>query len=557
MSSSSMSRRTFLKGGIVAGGALAGVSLAGCSAGAPKPAASAAAASSPHAWEVVPDPITDISEVVDVDVVVVGAGIAGVVAAHSAAEAGGNVVLLEKTNSISARGHDVGAVGAKIQKEAGIEINKAEVRKYYSQITCNKTDMNLLNIWLDHSGEVMDYYIDAMDARGIPHLIAPVSDEILAETNPCLKEYCTGIDFIDQPGKQATDDGENINHRFVRIISEMAVDCGADIRYETKAEQLIREGSGPVTGVIASTADGKYIQFNAAKGVILATGGIDGNDDMMKTWAPLAYKSPDKIYPDVPGNTGDGILMGMWVGADRQKGNAAGMCLPSFSAKVGGPLFAGDTSLGWLNVNLNGQRYANEICSLPMGCYSVMNQPECVGYSIFDGDYEEKLLAQNPSGLGLGGVPQLTDELPEKMKTAKENGYFFEADSIEALAEAIGAPAETLRKTVDHYNELCAKGVDDDYGKPAKYLTTIEKPPFYASRVKCALLVCPFGLNVDSHARVCDAEDTPIENLYAIGNVMGNMFTDNYPMLLPGISHGRCVTFGRLIGQAVVNGTLI
>ena len=151
----------------------------------------------------------------------------------------------------------------------------------------------------------------------------------------------------------------------------------------------------------------------------------------METWAPLANKSPDKIYPDVPGNTGDGILMGMWVGAARQKGNAAGMALPSFAAKIGGPLFAGDGSLGWLNVNLNGMRYANEICSLPMGCYSAMCQPQAAAYSIYDGDFKEKLLAQNPSGLGLGGVPQLTDDLEEKMATAKEQGFFFEANTIE------------------------------------------------------------------------------------------------------------------------------
>lgn len=517
----------------------------------------ATVAESKHAWEVIPDSITDIASVEDFDIVVVGAGIAGVIAAQSAAEAGAKVVLVEKTDSISARGHDIGAVNTKAHKAEGIVINPAQVRDDYAQLTGNKTDMNLFNIWLEHSGECVDYYIDMMDERGVPHIIAPVNEAILAQTSPCLKQYMTGIDFIDQPGKQKTDDGENINHRFVRLIFEYGLKLGVDARFNTKAEQLIREGSGPVTGVIVSTEDGQHIQLNASKGVILATGGIDGNEDMMETWAPLANKSPDKIYPDVPGNTGDGILMGMWVGAARQKGNAAGMALPSFAAKIGGPLFAGDGSLGWLNVNLNGMRYANEICSLPMGCYSAMCQPQAAAYSIYDGDFKEKLLAQNPSGLGLGGVPQLTDDLEEKMATAKEQGFFFEANTIEELAEAIGAPADTLKSTIAHYNEMCAKGVDEDYNKPAQYLTTIETPPFYASRVKCALLVCCFGLNVDSYARVCDGDDEPIEGLYAIGNVMGNMFTDSYPMLVPGISHGRCVTFGRLLGQALATGKLI
>lgn len=550
-----LSRRALIKGGAAAGLLATAGALVGCGNRPNK--APATVAESKHAWEVIPDSITDIASVEDFDIVVVGAGIAGVIAAQSAAEAGAKVVLVEKTDSISARGHDIGAVNTKAHKAEGIVINPAQVRDDYAQLTGNKTDMNLFNIWLEHSGECVDYYIDMMDERGVPHIIAPVNEAILAQTSPCLKQYMTGIDFIDQPGKQKTDDGENINHRFVRLIFEYGLKLGVDARFNTKAEQLIREGSGPVTGVIVSTEDGQHIQLNASKGVILATGGIDGNEDMMETWAPLANKSPDKIYPDVPGNTGDGILMGMWVGAARQKGNAAGMALPSFAAKIGGPLFAGDGSLGWLNVNLNGMRYANEICSLPMGCYSAMCQPQAAAYSIYDGDFKEKLLAQNPSGLGLGGVPQLTDDLEEKMATAKEQGFFFEANTIEELAEAIGAPADALKSTIAHYNEMCAKGVDEDYNKPAQYLTTIETPPFYASRVKCALLVCCFGLNVDSYARVCDGDDEPIEGLYAIGNVMGNMFTDSYPMLVPGISHGRCVTFGRLLGQALATGKLI
>ena len=550
-----LSRRALIKGGAAAGLLATAGALVGCGNRPNK--APATVAESKHAWEVIPDSITDIASVEDFDIVVVGAGIAGVIAAQSAAEAGAKVVLVEKTDSISARGHDIGAVNTKAHKAEGIVINPAQVRDDYAQLTGNKTDMNLFNIWLEHSGECVDYYIDMMDERGVPHIIAPVNEAILAQTSPCLKQYMTGIDFIDQPGKQKTDDGENINHRFVRLIFEYGLKLGVDARFNTKAEQLIREGSGPVTGVIVSTEDGQHIQLNASKGVILATGGIDGNEDMMETWAPLANKSPDKIYPDVPGNTGDGILMGMWVGAARQKGNAAGMALPSFAAKIGGPLFAGDGSLGWLNVNLNGMRYANEICSLPMGCYSAMCQPQAAAYSIYDGDFKEKLLAQNPSGLGLGGVPQLTDDLEEKMATAKEQGFFFEANTIEELAEAIGAPADTLKSTIAHYNEMCAKGVDEDYNKPAQYLTTIETPPFYASRVKCALLVCCFGLNVDSYARVCDGDDEPIEGPYAIGNVMGNMFTDSYPMLVPGISHGRCVTFGRLLGQALATGKLI
>lgn len=267
-----LSRRALIKGGAAAGLLATAGALVGCGNRPNK--APATVAESKHAWEVIPDSITDIASVEDFDIVVVGAGIAGVIAAQSAAEAGAKVVLVEKTDSISARGHDIGAVNTKAHKAEGIVINPAQVRDDYAQLTGNKTDMNLFNIWLEHSGECVDYYIDMMDERGVPHIIAPVNEAILAQTSPCLKQYMTGIDFIDQPGKQKTDDGENINHRFVRLIFEYGLKLGVDARFNTKAEQLIREGSGPVTGVIVSTEDGRTYSSTLPRASFLPLGAL-------------------------------------------------------------------------------------------------------------------------------------------------------------------------------------------------------------------------------------------------------------------------------------------
>ena len=146
-----LSRRALIKGGAAAGLLATAGALVGCGNRPNK--APATVAESKHAWEVIPDSITDIASVEDFDIVVVGAGIAGVIAAQSAAEAGAKVVLVEKTDSISARGHDIGAVNTKAHKAEGIVINPAQVRDDYAQLTGNKTDMNLFNIWLEHSGE--------------------------------------------------------------------------------------------------------------------------------------------------------------------------------------------------------------------------------------------------------------------------------------------------------------------------------------------------------------------------------------------------------------------
>jgi len=541
-----ITRRSLLKGvGAVAAGSSFVCGSAFADEGAPVVAG--------HKWEVKPTPIAeaDIAETVEADIVIVGAGTAGVVAAHSAAEAGAKVVLLEKTDSISARGHDVGCVNSKLHREAGVEIDVSEMREFYAQITSSKVNLNLFNIWANHSGEVMDYYIDAMAERDVPCYLVDVAEEVYTSPNACTREYQTAIDFNVKGGGQMAD-GEFINHRFVRIISEMAAEEGADIRFETKAEQLVREGDGPVTGVIASTADGRYVRFNASKGVILATGGITENKDMLAMWAPLALNCQQVLFPDRGGNEGDGLCMAMWAGAAHEKGNAAIMALPSGAAR-GGYLSSGDKKwdrLGWLNVNLKGERYTNEKCSGPRGVFAALQQPMCTCYSIYDAEFEAKVAQQNPA-------IKLGDTVAEDVQKSIDAGTLLVADTLEELAELIGAPAENLKATVARYNELCALGVDEDFSKVASCLTTVETPPFYASLVKCAVLVVLYGVNVDSNARVCDANDVPIEGLYAIGNVMGNMITDSYPYLVPGISHGRCVTFGRKLAQALVEGKLL
>lgn len=166
-----MDRRGFLAGGATAIAAAGLMGLAGCSgapsggsAGSSSTGGSSGAASGAvvNSWQNPPAPIPadQIVETVDCDVLVIGAGTAGVCAAQSAAEAGANTVLIEKCAEFSARGHDVGVVDCKVQRENGVEIDRALMREYYCQITCNKTDMGLFNIWMNNSGAVMDYYID-------------------------------------------------------------------------------------------------------------------------------------------------------------------------------------------------------------------------------------------------------------------------------------------------------------------------------------------------------------------------------------------------------------
>ena len=562
----SMDRRHFLGGAVTAALAAAAIGTTGCantSSKNEKPAKEEPIQrqKEAHSWEVKPDliPASSIKETVECDVAIVGAGIAGLVCAHSSAMNGLNVVLLEKMDTFSARGHDNGVVGCDYQKEQGLEFDLARMQKDYLQLTGYRTNVNLLNTWLTRSAEPMNYYVKKMAEAGVTDL-AINKPKNMDSDNVTAREYPVSIDF----GKsQVTSDGEGIQHRFLRFIEGWAMEEGVNIRYNTKAEQLVREGDGPVTGVIASTEDG-YVQFNASKGVVLATGDISGNDDMMNTFAPLVASCENRLYTPFGGNTGDGINMACWIGGAIQKTNAAAMALPSTKAK-GGPL-ASDGVLGWMAVNANGERYFAENSGGPSICYATMQQPGSAGYSIFDGAYAEKILMQTEDGKNRNGVEYLGDKyginegyegLQDWMDKGKEEKLFFEAGTLEELAEQIGADPKAFVASVEEYNDLCAAGEDTQFGKPSKFLTAIDTPPFYASKIKVAVLVVPFGLNVDSHSRVCDAKDNAIENLYAIGNVQGNFFTDAYPMLFSGISHGRALTFGWILGEALAKGELI
>ena len=248
--------------------------------------------------------------------------------------------------------------------------------------------------------------------------------------------------------------------------------------------------------------------------------------------------------------------MGLWVGADVQRGPAAPMIHPM---GPGGPLAQGGDSLGFLCVNREGERYTCEVNNTPGMANSRLNQPGGISYTIFDSDYQEKALRIRPDNVSVSGAPIIDDTTQETIDkaVAAEDGMCFKADSIEELADQIGADSATLKATVERWNSLVEQGEDVDMLMASDRLSSIETPPFYASFNPQANMVIIYGLNCDTHSRVCDKDDHPIEGLYAIGNTQGNFFAVDYPLICPGISHGRCMTFGYTLPKAMLKGELI
>ncbi|MBP3780665.1 MAG: FAD-binding protein, partial [Selenomonas sp.] len=131
-----------------------------------------------------------------------------------------------------------------------------------------------------------------------------------------------------------------------------------------------------------------------------------------------------------------------------------------------------------------------------------------------------------------------------------EKGVIVKADTLEELAQKAHLPYETLKATVDRYNEMARKGVDEDFGKDKTYLTTVEKAPFFAGHIGTSLLVTLGGLTINDKLEVLDKERNVIPGLYAAGNASGSFFATDYPIVVTGCSHGRAYTFGYLAGKS-------
>lgn len=143
-----------------------------------------------------------------------------------------------------------------------------------------------------------------------------------------------------------------------------------------------------------------------------------------------------------------------------------------------------------------------------------------------------------------GGAPWSPEDMYESIKDV-----LVEADTLDELAEKCGINAENLSRTVARYNELCAAGEDTDYGKKPNDLIPLESGPYYAVEESGCCLVTVNGLRTDADSRVLDPKGAAIEGLYALGNVSGSMFNGTYPHHMSAVSHGRCLTFGYLVGR--------
>lgn len=415
---------------------------------------------------------------------------------------------------------------------------------------------DLVKLWADESGAVIDWFGDRLSERGVElwHESGDKSDETR------YKHFATGhsprLPVDPKTGKFTLD----LN----KILYDYAVKNGARFDYSTKMIKLEKK-AGRVTGIIAENASGQYVRYNAKKGVVVATGGYAQNWKMMEALQPWNLRIIGRSGA-LPGARGDGIRACLWAGAKMDETHSIMMFDRAAirpdqktgpeTAKSGDSGFFWMGSQPWLKVNADGRRFMNESGTYENILHADEYQKGHCHYTIFDSNwvkYAEQFKMHGCSRMypfENSADPNIPWQVVQNkmLPDLIAKGYVQKANTIEELAQKLGLPAQQLKATVNRHNELHRRGEDVDYGKEKHRLSSIDKPPFYGAKNTGWMLCTMDGIQINTNMNAIDTEGNPIPGLYVVGNDSGSYFANEYPNLATGMACGRTVTFGRLVG---------
>ena len=457
-----------------------------------------------------------MSEILNTQLLVIGGGLAGFAAALSAAEAGIDVLLLEKTaatgGSSAMSGGCLAFAGTDLQRERGIEDSAELLFRDLVEVGKGECDEALVRAYADHQLATYEW----LKAHGVT--FQPVIETASGQSVPRVHN----VDPADM----------------VRQLELAALNTGkVEVLRNTRARRLLRSAAGRVIGASAER-DGQLLEIRAARGVILACGGFVHDRELIHRFAPLYDNA---VFIGGEGNEGDGLRMAWALGADLRdmvhiKGtfgkhpmdeNNHHACLAVYK--------------GAIAVNQEGRRYVDESLSYKLLGDACMQQSYGVTYQILDRDIME-------SGDDRVRILDFERRL--------EEGLFVEADSLEQLAKLLELPVDDFLTEVAAYNAAVDAGETPAFGRRHLVhqhgaLRTIARPPFYAYPSTAAVFGTYCGVKVDAQMRVHDVFGGPIDGLLAAGEMVGGLHGAAY---MTGSALGKAAIFGRLAAATACHG---
>ena len=503
-----------------------------------------------------------ITETIDTDIVIVGAGNGGMFAAAYAAANGLNFRVIEQNSAVQDTRHWYGAIDSAAAKEAGVPAtDKAKLLSEISRYASGKCDQRVVKTWINESAAMHDFMRGILEDQfgWTCEFTSGAEAAWPAENAEHNTDYLYPVQEHNYRQSES-ESGLQRNEALQQYIEEL----GYSIDFKTSLAKLEKDADGRVTGIIAqSTEDDHFIRYNANKGVLLACGGFPGNPYMMEQLDPLGT-SVTTACSYSPSDKGYGIRAAVWAGANLDKEAAPmlfdrGIVAPGVDAgyvesenSFGGKAFPGEIkqynpgTQPFLKVNRNGERFANESSPYNDIVYAAAHQPGRVYAQICDANILEDVKRFHTIGCSAQTRNAGAEYIQKQMDSAEEKGCFFKADTIEELADKLGFTGEakdTFLATVDRYNELYDQQNDEDFGKPAYRLSAIRKAPFYGCWLGASLLCTEQGIAINEKGQALDNDNKPMPGLYVTGDMSGSFFANNYPCLMAGVAMGRTLTF--------------
>ncbi|MBQ6635000.1 MAG: flavocytochrome c [Lachnospiraceae bacterium] len=437
------------------------------------------------------------------DIVIIGAGGAGMTAAINARQAGKDVILLEKMpyaggNTTKATG-GMNAAETHYQAEQGIEDSVEQFVEDTMEGGHNIYDRALVETMAENSAEGIDW----LDSIGAP---LPKVSFSGGATNARI---------------HAPEDGSGVGAFLVTSMLKKVNELGIDVMYNTTATELISK-DGVITGVKAESRDTNYT-INA-KAVILATGGFGNNEDMI-----VQYRKDLKgtVTTSAPGVTGDGIVMAEKVGADLVDIDQIQLH-PTVEQKTSMLITESVRGDGAILVNQDGKRFTDELLTRDVVSAAELEQPGSYAYIIFDQRLREGLKAT------------------EKYIST---GITVEGETIEDLAEKIDVDPKTLAETLNNWNKYVADKKDPDFGRTTGMDKDLSQAPYYAIKIAPGIHHTMGGVHIDTSAEVIDTEGNTIPGLFAAGEVVGGVHGGNR---IGGNAVADIVVFGKIASDSAV-----